>query len=93
MHAVSVRESADKEREIERETERKQRQLKRDALHPDAHAEGPEADHREEAVPEDRGRPVGVDPSLGHHVEERVDGQRAEEGDGVDVRELRLAGL
>lgn len=50
-------------------------------------------DEGEETVAQHRGCPVGVDATLGHEVEEGVNGSGADEGDAVDVGELGLAGL
>ena len=48
---------------------------------------------REKAVAQHGRDAVRVDPGRRHEVEEEVDGEVAEEGDAVDVAELRLAGL
>lgn len=71
----------------------------RDGEVPDPRVEGDEdverreEDEREEAVPQHRRHPVRVDPGRGHQVEEEVDREVAEEGDPVDVSELRFPGL
>ena len=51
----------------------------------DSHPDTSDADHGDEAVPEDRGGSIGVDSRFGHEVEQEVDGCCAEQPDAVDV--------
>lgn len=52
-----------------------------------------EKDEREDAVAEDRCGAVCVDAALRHEIEKGVHRDGPDQGDAVDVRELRLAGL
>lgn len=59
---------------------------------------GDDGDHAEddegkETVAQYRCCPVRIDATLGHEVEESVDGSGADEGDAVDVGKLRFARL
>lgn len=73
--------------------EGRKREQRFDSLHPDSHPKRPEPNHRQQAVAQHTSCSIGVYPSFRHQVEKRVDGNCSEKRDGVDVGELRFAGL
>lgn len=75
---------------FERRKDAKGRRNILEAGHDGYHAKD---DEWEKTVTQHRCCTVGVDATLGHEVEEGVDGSGADESDAVDIGELRLAGL